>query len=85
MAGTRQWVLEFEPFRKRWIEPLMGWTASEDPYAQVRLRFPDKESAVRYAQSQGLDYRVVKPSPHRARPKSYLETILGHPLPRDTG
>jgi ETC complex I subunit conserved region len=57
-AGTRRWVLEFEPQSAPFIEPLMGWTGSTDPLAQVRLAFPTREAAVAYAQRQGLDYEV---------------------------
>jgi NADH dehydrogenase len=61
----RKWVLEFEPASPRRIEPLMGWTASEDPFAQIRLMFPDLSSAVDYAERQGLDYQVVDPPARR--------------------
>jgi hypothetical protein len=45
-AGTRRWILEFEPQSAPFIEPLMGWTGSTDPMAQVRLAFPTREAAV---------------------------------------
>ena len=51
------WVLEFEPSRPPQIEPLMGWTASEDPYRPIRLKFPDRDSAVDFAERQ--DWRYV--------------------------
>lgn len=58
---TRRWVLEFDARSPPWIEPLMGWTASEDPWAQIRLKFPELASAVDYAERQGLDYQVIDP------------------------
>jgi hypothetical protein len=58
-------VLEFEPRAKPWIEPLMGWTASADVDQQVRLEFPTKESALRYALRHGLSLDV-EASPQRA-------------------
>ena len=57
-AGTRRWILEFEPQSAPFIEPLMGWIGSTDPMAQVRLAFPTREAAVTYAQRQGLNYEV---------------------------
>jgi hypothetical protein len=57
-AGTRRWILEFEPQSAPFIEPLMGWIGSTDPMAQVRLAFPTREAAVAYAQRQGLNYEV---------------------------
>ena len=57
-AGTKRWLLEFEPQSAPFIEPLMGWTGSTDPLAEVRLTFPSREAAVAYAQRHGLDYEV---------------------------
>lgn len=76
-ARSRAWVLEFEPVGHRWIEPLMGWTASDDPFAQIRLRFPTLAAAVGYAERQGLAYRVVEPPVRRWRRKSYPDTRVG--------
>jgi len=39
----------------------MGWTATDDPFAQIRLSFPALASAVAYAEREGLDYTVVEP------------------------
>jgi len=33
---SRHWVLEFEPSRPQNLEPLMGWTTSQDPYRPIR-------------------------------------------------
>jgi NADH dehydrogenase ubiquinone Fe-S protein 4 len=42
LAGRQpEWVLEFEPWDRKEIEPLMGWTATRDPFTSFyRLRFP---------------------------------------------
>jgi len=47
LAGRQpEWVLEFEPRDRKEIEPLMGWTASRNPFTSFyRLRFPDRQSA----------------------------------------
>lgn len=64
-ARTRGWKLRFEPRRAPFIEPLMGWTGSDDTLTQVELSFPTLDSAVRYAERQGLNY-VVEGDVHRA-------------------
>jgi hypothetical protein len=79
---ARAWVLEFEPAGRRRIELLMGWTATDDPFAQIRLTFPTLTAAVDYAERQGLDYRVIEPSAKRRARKSHQETLLG-PGPRN--
>ena len=52
------WVLEFEPSRPPQIEPLMGYTSSNDPYRSIRLKFPDRDSAVEFAEQQDWRYFV---------------------------
>lgn len=52
------WYLTFAPTGRRWADPLTGWTGSDDPLAQIRLRFPDRQSAMRFAESQGWNYIV---------------------------
>jgi hypothetical protein len=64
-AGRRraaEWILEFEPRGRRFIEPLMGWTGSTDTLTQVKLRFPNREAAISYARQHGLRYEVRKPT-----------------------
>ena len=69
-------LLEFEPWRALTIEPLMGWTSSDDPYTQIRLTFPTLTAAGDYAGRQGLDYVVVEPNPRRSVRNSYRDTIV---------
>jgi hypothetical protein len=57
-AGTKRWLLEFEPQSPPFIEPLMGWTGSSDPLAHMRLTFPNREAAIAFAKRQGWDYEV---------------------------
>lgn len=57
-ARTRGWRLVFEPRTKPFIEPLMGYTGSTDTLPQVELSFPTLESAIAYAERQGLAYVV---------------------------
>jgi hypothetical protein len=57
-ARTRKWTLRFEPRSPRYVEPLMGWTSTDDPLSQVELTFPSAEAAVAYARRQGLQYVI---------------------------
>ena len=65
-AKTRDWVLEFPCNKPRSVDPLMGWTSSDDTQSQVRLRFESREAAQDYAREHGIDAVVV--TPHRRRP-----------------
>lgn len=80
-ARSREWVLDFEPAWPTEIEPLMGWVASRDPMQQVVLRFPDAESAVRFAARQGWPYSLWQPVEGLPKPHRYSENFLA---PDDT-
>jgi hypothetical protein len=60
-AKTHRWVLDFEPERRKEIEPLMGYTSSEDMRSQVRLEFDTKEEAIEYAARNGIACQVFEP------------------------
>jgi|TARA_R110002051_G_scaffold153039_3_gene225607 hypothetical protein len=82
----RHWILEFEPAASPEIEPLMGWTATRDPYRPIRLSFPDCESAVGYAERNDWDYIVRDGgrSTSRTVPEPIFRPLdrLDGPLPR---
>jgi ETC complex I subunit conserved region len=65
-AKTHRWVLEFEPERAKSIEPLMGYTSSDDMRSQIRLQFETKDAAIDYATRNGIAYQVFEPK-ERAR------------------
>jgi hypothetical protein len=66
-ARAQRWVLEYEPERPKTIEPLMGYTSSDDMKSQIRLEFDRKEAAIAYAERNGIEYQVFE-SKDRARP-----------------
>jgi hypothetical protein len=66
-------VLEFERNSAPYVEPLMGWTGSSDPFAQIRLNFPDLQSAIAFAERHGWSYRVEDPPPQRTPVVSYAD------------
>ena len=61
IARTHAWVLEFVQDSPRDVDPLMGWTSSDDTQSQVRLRFATREEAMDYAQAHGLETTVTEP------------------------
>ena len=60
-AKTRHWILEFAPASAREVDPLMGWTSSDDTQAQVRLTFDSRDAAKAYAAEHGIDAQVTEP------------------------
>ncbi|ACE90314.1 NADH dehydrogenase ubiquinone Fe-S protein [Rhizobium phaseoli] len=59
-AQTKEWRLVFERCSAPFIEPLLGYTGSGETLVQVELKFPTLESAIRYAERQGLDYLLQR-------------------------
>ena len=72
-AKTKEWVLEYEPATPQEIEPLIGWTSSNDMLSQVRLSFETKEEAIDYAQKNGIPFRIFEPHPRAFIKKSYAD------------
>ena len=83
-AGTKRWLLEFEPEAPRRVEPLMGWTSSSDTKSQLRLWFDTAEEAIAYAKGRGLMYSVEQPREHKIRPKAYADNFSSSRLGRWT-
>lgn len=76
-AKTREWVLDFAADTAREVDPLMGWTSSNDTQAQVRLRFSSKEAALEYAEEHGIDAQVTEPQTRKPniRARGYGENF----------
>lgn len=87
LSRAGYWQLEFEPRSAPDIEPLMGWTASDDVTQQVQLRFANRDQAVAFAERQGWSYELVTGRRRVRRPKSYADNFRPRPTepqPRQT-
>ena len=56
----------FAPSSAREVDPLMGWTSSDDMDSQVRLQFDSRQAAEDYATARGIEFDVT--DPHARRP-----------------
>ena len=76
-AKAKDWVLEYVAGNRREIDPLMGWTSSDDTQTQVKLRFDSKEAALDYANEHGIDAVVSDPQERKPniRPGGYGENF----------
>lgn len=66
--ARNRWCLAFERQMPSYLEPLRGWTGSDETQHQVSLQFPTLQAAVRYAEREGFRYGIQMPT--------------GEPLPR---
>lgn len=76
-AKTKYWLLEFAPASSREVDPLMGWTSSDDTQAQVRLKFATRQEALDYAAANGIEADVFEPKPRKTniRTRGYGENF----------
>ncbi len=76
-AKTSAWLLVFVPATAREVDPLMGWTSSDDTQAQVTLHFDTLEAAEDYARTNGIEYDVQLPKARKPliRARGYGENF----------
>ena len=77
-SGTRhncEWILMYS--RQSALKPdhLMGWQSSTDTARQVRMSFPDLDSAISYAESRKIVYQVKEPKTRKVKPKAYADNF----------
>ena len=80
MSIKKSWVLEFVPTEERNVDPLMGWTSSDETQTQVRLEFETKDAALDYAELNDIS-ATVQGSQKRAlniRAGGYGENFATH-------
>ena len=74
-AKTKAWMLDYEPEEPRMVEPLMGWTSSDDMKQQVQVFFDTKEEAIAYCERRGIAYQVFESTPQKRQRISYSDNF----------
>lgn len=79
-SGRKQaqnWLISRNNQLHRGINPLMGWTTSNDTKSQLLLKFKTKEQAINFAQQQHYQFIVIDNKSNFAnlRPKSYSDNF----------
>jgi ETC complex I subunit conserved region len=74
-AGTRGWILEFEPRDAQRPDPLMGWAGSRDTRRQLVLSFPTLEAAQSYAKTKGLTATVIAAPQPKLKIQAYADNF----------
>ncbi|GMH03195.1 hypothetical protein Nepgr_005034 [Nepenthes gracilis] len=72
-----KWKINFLSTQK-WENPLMGWTSTGDPYANVGdagLTFDSEEAAREFAERHGWQFTVKKRHTPLLKPKSYADNF----------
>ncbi len=74
-GSLHKWVLEFAPSSPKRLDPLTGWTGSGDMRRQVKLRFPNREACIAYAEGQGIAYDVEEPQERKTNIRAYADNF----------
>ena len=82
-SNAKKWLMGLIR-QRRTVEPLMGWTSSDDTRQQLKLWFGSKEEAIEYAQAKGLVYQIEEPKTRKIRPKAYADNFANDRLLRWT-
>lgn len=61
----------------------MGWNSGQDTLNQIKLKFPDKESAIKHAERNGWEYYVALERERRVRPRNYGDNFKYVPVDGD--
>jgi len=75
------WRMQWEDGQtKRWSNPLMGWTSTNDPLSNTHmtLEFHTPEEAARFCERNGWKYEIIQPKPNKelnASPKKYSDNF----------
>jgi hypothetical protein len=76
VAYTDKWILDFTTEKgSRFIENMLGWTASKDMKQEVRLTFNTKEEAISFANKNNIEYEVIEPHFRKIVKKSYADNF----------
>ena len=73
--NTKKWLLEYES-SKTGINPLTGWETSKDTLSEIKLFFPNKEAAIRYANKNNVEFTIIEPKERKVIIKSYTNNFL---------
>ncbi|KDP32085.1 hypothetical protein JCGZ_12546 [Jatropha curcas] len=82
-----RWKINFMSTQK-WENPLMGWTSTGDPYANVgdsALSFDSEEDAKAFAERHGWEYVVKKRHTPLLKVKSYADNFKFKGFPKSEG
>ena len=70
------WLLEFDESYEKYIEPHLGYTGSKDTKQQLRMKFPNKDAAVKFAQEENIEFEVIEPKSADIQIKAYADNFL---------
>ena len=75
VSRGNEWVLEYPRSSSVQPDALMGWQSSADTKRQVRMRFPNRETAIAYAEAHHIAFDLAEPKTRRVKPRAYADNF----------
>jgi len=72
--NNKNWNIDFVN-REKLIDPLTGWTGSNDTSQQTHMEFKTKEDAVNFAKKNNMNYEIQEPHSKVVKPNSYANNF----------
>ncbi len=82
-SGREIWLLETLDKGEASVEPLMGWTESDNTQKQVRLEFNSSDDAAAFAKANGWNYIVMPDNRRQVKPRNYGDNFKYVPAQGD--
>ena len=74
IAKTKYWILEYI-VEKTGVNPLTAWESSKNTLSELKLKFSNKEDAIKYAKKNNIDYEVIDPKSRKVIKNSYADNF----------
>lgn len=74
---SKLWTVDFscEEKKNRFIDTILGWTGTTNPYASTKIYFKNKLSAIKFCLNNYLNYELITPKRRKLIVKSYTENF----------
>ena len=57
------------------IDEKMLWTSSSNTQDKVKIKFSDKDKAIKFANNNNIDFVIIEPKKRKIKPKSYSDNF----------
>jgi hypothetical protein len=75
-ANIEKWILSFVPVDgSRTIDPVMGWTSSNDMMQELIMHFNSLEEAESFAKKNNIEYEVIQRKRSNIHLRSYADNF----------
>ena len=76
LAGSKSWILKFDPRDHQFVESIMQWTGSMDTQSQVTIKFKSLAAAQQFIAHHNISVRVMTDNHRHIIPKNYSDNFM---------